>query len=83
MRLEVALVDGLGLELALNHVVGFREAFIRIPEHVLEMVRDVAMLVRLLTERLGLHLLVQQGRSILGRGHDVDHGRQHLVFDLD
>ena len=83
MGLDVALVDGLCRELPLDHHVGFRETVVRFAHLVLEVVGDIADLVRFLAQGRGFHVLVQDRRAVL---HGLQHARdvrQHFVFHVD
>ena len=77
VRLDVALVDGLGAEAALDDHVGLGEACVDVTQLVLEGSGDVGGLA------LELDEVVQDRRAGLHRLLDVDHEGQHLVFDLD
>ncbi len=83
VRLDVALMHGLGLEVALDDDVGSGEAGIAVAELVLERAGDVGGGSR---SRLGAdvaHVLVQDGRTRLQGLVHVDDPGQHLVVDLD
>ena len=83
MRLDVALVHGLGVELALDHDVGLGEALLHVAERELDPLGDVRGLGRRRLDARGDHVLVQQRRAALHRLDHVDHVRQDLVVDLD
>ena len=72
MRLDVALVHGLGAELALDHDVGLAERRVHVAQLELGVVRDVAGV-------LGVELRGTLGHRLLGAGD----GREHLELDVD
>ena len=83
VRLDVALMHGLGLEVALDDDVGSGEAGIAVAELVLERAGDVGGGSR---SRLGAdaaHVLVQDWGTRLQGLVNVDDPGQHLVVDLD
>ena len=83
VRLEIALVYGGGLELALHDDVRLRKALLRVPQPVLKVLRYVADPTRLLAELLGLDVVVKQRGRLLHRLPNVRHRRKYLVVDLD
>ena len=83
MRLDVALVHGLGVEGALDHEIGLGEARRDVADRELDPLGDVGGLVRRRLDACGEQVLVQQRRVVRHRLDDVDHVRQRLVLDLD
>ncbi len=82
MRLDIALVGGLGLEGALDHPVGLAEADLGIAMAELVAGGDVGGLLRRWVEIGGDHGLVQQRRARLHRRVDVGDVGQNLVVAL-
>ena len=83
LGLDVTLVHGGGVELALDNDVGLREAPCNIPQLLLAVAGDVAVLARVLAQGSGGEVLVQE-RSVLLHGlADVDDGAQGFVLHLD
>jgi hypothetical protein len=83
VRLDVALMHGLGVELALDHDVGLCKTFGGVAERELDPLGDVRGLRRRRFDTRREHVLVQQRRPTLHRLDHVDHMRQDLVVDLD
>jgi hypothetical protein len=76
MRLDVALVHRLGVELALNHDIGLGEAGGDVPERELDALGDVGRLRRPGLDADRVHLLMQQRRIGLHCPGHVQHVRQ-------
>ena len=83
VRLDIALMHGLGFEAALDDDVGRGEAGIAVPQFVLELAGDVRCRCHTRLVADAAHVLVQDGRPRLNRFIDVDHPGQDLVIDLD
>ena len=83
VRLDVALVHGLGGELALDDDVGLLEAGRDVAQHELDALGDVGGRLGRRLDAGRDHVLVQQRRAGLHRLDHVDDVRQHLVVDLD
>ena len=77
MRLDVALVNGLGPEAALHDHVGLGEGGVGVAQHMLQLAGDVR---RGAVEH---HEVMQNRRAGLHRLLDVDHPGQNLVVDFD
>ena len=82
MRLDVALVDGLGAVLALDDNVRLGEAGGGVALLVLEVLGDVADLIGLLAKLFCLEVVVQNRRAGGHRVLDGYDGRQNLVIYL-
>ena len=83
LRLDIALMDRLGVEFALDDQIGLGESRLDVAGRELDALGDVRRLFG-----RGLHpggdlVLVQQRRVVLHRLDDVDDVRQHLVVDPD
>ena len=83
LRLDVALVDGTGVEFPFDDEIGFLEGFLHVALFVNETVGDVAVLVGGLAELGGGELVVQQGRVVLHGIQHVGGGGQDFIIDLD
>ena len=81
--LDVALVHGGGVELALDHQVGLLEAFRHVAQGEAVVAGDVALGVRLLAQRGGGQAVVQLRRVFPHGLGGRQHRRQHFVFHLD
>ena len=83
MRLDVALVDSRGLVLTLDDHVGILEALGRVTYFEVKVLGDVARLVRDLSHRVGIDVVVDERSVIL---HAIRHprdGLKLLVLDLE
>ena len=83
VRLDVALVDRLGVELALDDDVRLGEALLDVALDVLEVLGEVAQRVGLLPELRRLQVVVEQGSAVLHPLRGGQDGRQDLVPDVD
>ena len=83
VRLDVALVDRLGIELALDHDVGFREPGLDVALSDLDPLDDVGGLVGLRIDPFGEEVVVQYRGVRFHRRDGVDDVGQHLVVHLD
>ena len=83
VRLDVALVGGLGAERALDDHVRSLEAFVEIAMAELMPVGDVRWLLRLRLHALGEDVFVQDRGIGRHRRLDIGNMRKHLVVDLD
>ena len=83
MGLDVPLVNGYGVELALDHEVGSGEAGLHVSLDLPEVLSDVALPFSRLSHLGGAESFVQDGSAVghaLGGGQD---GTEHLVLDDD
>ena len=83
VKLDVALVNGLGVELTLHHVVRLGKCLSHVSHSVLEVAGYVADLVRLLTKFFGLQVIVQERSAFPNSVQDCGHGFEDLIFDVD
>ena len=83
LRLDIALVHRLGVELALDDHLGLRESRGDVAAAVLQAFGHVGGPLRLRLDPYRILAFVQQRGARLHRLDHVDHMRQHLVFDLD
>jgi hypothetical protein len=83
VRLDIALVDRLRREAALDHDLRLAEARRGIALGEIEALGDVRCARRLGLDPFGAQVVVQDRRAVLHRRLDVDDVRQHLVVDLD
>ena len=83
VRLDIALVHGLGGVVLLDHHVGLVEARLGVALLELDALGDVRRLGGRRIGTLGQEVVVQDRRVGLHRLGDVDDVRQHLVVDLD
>ena len=83
LRLDIALVHGLGIVFALDDHVGFGEARVGVAHREVEPLDDVGRRVLGPLDALGPEMVVQDRRTGLHRLDRVDDMRQHLVLDLD
>ena len=88
MRLDVSLVHGLGLKLALDDDVRFGEPLLDVPHLVLDVAGDIALHASVITAgetllpKIGGHVLVEQFGSF---GHGLapgEHRGQYFVIHL-
>ncbi len=83
VRLDVALVNGRGLEVLLDHDIGFLEALLDIADREFKLLGDVRRLGRRGLDATGDHVLEEQRCVFTHRVVDIDRVRQHLVVDLE
>ena len=83
MRLDIGLVDGRGLELLFDDVIGLGEALVEVADLEFEPLRDIGGLGRRGLDTAGDHVFEQQRRVGHHRLVDIDDMRQHLVIDVD
>jgi hypothetical protein len=89
MRLNVALMNGLGVELPFHNDLGFFKALHHIAQLVLNVAGDVALIASVVSpaEPLhpepGRHILVEEGRILFHGILESKNGGQHLVVHLD
>ena len=81
--LDVALVHGLGLVLALEDDVGLAEPGVRVAELELNAFGDVRRLVGCGVDAVGVHVVVEDGGVLLHGLDHVDDVGQGLVLDRD
>ncbi len=83
VRLDIALVHSLRVELALNDDIGLLKARFRVTEFKLKMIGDVAIFVRLLPKLHHFQIIVHQRGIVLHRVEDIHDRWQQLVLHLD
>ena len=83
VRLDIALVHGGGVELALDDDIGLGEALGRVAQRPAEVLGHVADAVRQRAVHLGLQVIVQERRTRSHRVGRGEHGGQHFVIHAD
>ena len=83
LRLDVALVYGLCVELPLDHHVGVLEPLLHVAYAELSVYGDVAVLAGVLAHGHCGHLVVEYWRAVLHRLHSGHNRRKHFVFHVD
>ena len=70
-------------KLAFNDDIGLFKSLVNISQYMLEMSGHIADLATVLTQRIGLHVRVQESTAFDHRLANVHHGRQNLVLHLN
>ena len=83
MRLDIGLMHGGGIVLALDDDVRFLKAGLPVAEREGDFLGDVGGLGRLGADAGGEQIVEQQRRAIRHGGFGVDDVRQHFILDVD